>query len=67
VTAIKYAIVIEHLGNNYSAYVPVLPGCISPGDTVEQTEADIREAIALHLQGLREHGDPIPEAPDLRR
>lgn len=57
----RYAIVIERAGENFSAYVPDLPGCISVGDTIEETEANIRVAIALHLEGLREHGDPIPE------
>jgi len=40
---------------------PDLPGCISVGDTVEDTERNIREAIAIHLVGLREAGDPVPE------
>ena len=58
---IRYAVVIERAGDNFSAYVPDLPGCISAGDTVEETEVNIRDAIALHLAGLREHGDPVPE------
>ena len=57
----KYAVVIERAGGNYSAYVPDLPGCISVGDTVEDIEHNIREAIAIHLVGLREAGDPVPE------
>ena len=58
----RYAIVIEQAGANFSAYVPDLPGCIATGDTIEEAEASIREAIALHLDGLREDGLPIPEA-----
>ena len=58
---LKYAVVIERAGANYSAYVPDLPGCISVGDTIEETECNIREAIALHLEGLREHGEIVPE------
>ena len=56
----KYAIVIEHGQNNLSAYVPDLPGCIT-SKTVEEIEHNIREAIELHLEGLREDGEPIPE------
>jgi len=46
---------------NLSAYVPDLPGCITTGQTVEEIERNIREAIELHLEGLREGGEPIPE------
>lgn len=56
----RYAIVIEDAGNNFSAYVPDLPGCVATGATVEETEQAIREAIAFHLEGLREDGAPIP-------
>ncbi len=49
----RYAIVIEKADNNYSAYVPDLPGCIATGATIKETEALIREAIELHLTGLR--------------
>jgi predicted RNase H-like HicB family nuclease len=58
---LKYAVVIERAGVNYSAYVPDLPGCISVGDTIEQTERNIREAITLHLEGLREQGEAVPK------
>ena len=57
----KYAVVIEGAGANYSAYVPDLPGCISVGDTIEGTERNVREAITLYLEGLREHGEVVPE------
>ena len=56
----RYAIVIENAGGNYSAYVPDLPGCVATGATVEATERAIRRAIELHLAGLREDGSPIP-------
>ena len=55
----RYAIVIENAGPNFSAYVPDLPGCVATGATVE-TEHEIREAIEFHLEGLREDGSPIP-------
>ena len=54
------SIVIENAGPNYSAYLPDLPGCVATGATVEETEREIREAIAFHLEGLREDGSPIP-------
>lgn len=56
----RYAVVIESAGPNYSAYVPDLPGCIATGATLAEAEAAIREAIAFHLDGLREDGLPIP-------
>jgi predicted RNase H-like HicB family nuclease len=56
----RYAIVIEKAGSNYSAYVPDLPGCVATGETIEEVEAQIREAISFHLEGLREDGLPVP-------
>ncbi|HKH44019.1 MAG TPA: type II toxin-antitoxin system HicB family antitoxin [Thermoanaerobaculia bacterium] len=56
----RYAIVIENAGPNYSAYVPDLPGCIATGATIEEVEREICEAIEFHLEGLREDGSPIP-------
>jgi predicted RNase H-like HicB family nuclease len=56
----RYAIVIENAGGNYSAYVPDLPGCVATGDTPAATEQAIREAIEFHLEGMREDGTPIP-------
>ena len=56
----RYAIVIEKSENNYGAWVPDLPGCVAVGDTVEEVEQLMREAIELHLAGMREDGDPIP-------
>jgi predicted RNase H-like HicB family nuclease len=57
----RYAVVIEKAENNYSAYVPDLPGCVATGTTVEEVERDIKEAIRFHLEGLREDGLPIPQ------
>ncbi len=56
----RYAIVIEQAGANFSAFVPDLPGCVATGETLADTERAIREAIALHLEGMREDGAPIP-------
>jgi predicted RNase H-like HicB family nuclease len=57
----KYAVVIEKAEGNYSAYVPDLPGCVATGATVEEVEREIREAIAFHIEGLREDGLAVPE------
>jgi predicted RNase H-like HicB family nuclease len=56
----RYAIVIERAEGNYSAYVPDLPGCVATGDIESQVETLIREAIELHVSGLREDGLPVP-------
>jgi predicted RNase H-like HicB family nuclease len=58
----KYAIVIEDAGENFSAYVPDLPGCVATGDTIDETEQSIREAIEFHLAGLKADKQPIPIA-----
>jgi predicted RNase H-like HicB family nuclease len=57
----RYAIVIEKAGDNYSAYVPDLPGCVATGDTVSDVEKEIAEAIRFHLDGMRDDGLPIPQ------
>lgn len=57
----RYAIVVEKAENNYSAYVPDLPGCVATGFTLEETEREIREAIGLHIEGLIEDGLAIPQ------
>jgi predicted RNase H-like HicB family nuclease len=45
----------------YTVIVPSLPGCISEGDTVEESLANIREAIELHIESMVEHGEDVPE------
>ena len=57
----KYAVVIEKAPNNYSAYVPDLPGCIAAAETLPEVETLIQEAVGYHLEMMREYGDPIPE------
>lgn len=56
----RYAIVVEKTGSNYSAYAPDLPGCVATGRTVKEAEQEILEAIKFHIDGLREDGLPIP-------
>lgn len=56
----KYAVVIEKVAGNYSGYVPDLPGCVSTGRTVDEAERNIKDAIAFHLEGMREDGQTVP-------
>jgi predicted RNase H-like HicB family nuclease len=56
-----YLVVIERGERNFSAYVPDLPGCAATGGTREETIERMRGAIALHLDGMRADGEPIPE------
>jgi predicted RNase H-like HicB family nuclease len=61
----KYAVIFEKGDTSYGAYVPDLPGCVAVGETLEEVKHLIREAIAFHLEGLREEGLPIPEPTTL--
>lgn len=61
----RYAMIIETGERNYSAYLPDLPGCVATGKTVEEVRQRMREAIELHLAGLREDGLPIPQPTTL--
>jgi predicted RNase H-like HicB family nuclease len=56
----RYAVVFEKAESNWAAYVPDLPGCISTGATLSDTKRNIREALELHLEAMREVGEPIP-------
>ncbi len=58
----KYLIVIEPTETGYSAYSPDLPGCVSTGATREEVERNMQEAIAFHMNGLREEGLAVPES-----
>ena len=58
----QYAVVIEAAGDNFSAYVPDLPGCVATGKSIARVELEIDRAIALHVQGLLEDGLPLPAA-----
>jgi predicted RNase H-like HicB family nuclease len=57
----KYLIVIEETQTGFSAYSPDLPGCVSTGRTRQEVEQNMREAIAFHLDGLREEGQTVPK------
>ena len=56
----RYAVVIEKAGDNYSAYVPDLPGCVATAESVAELEWELREAIRFHIDGLKQDGLPVP-------
>jgi predicted RNase H-like HicB family nuclease len=56
----EYLVVIEKTDGNFGAYIPDLPGCVSTGDTVEEVRKLMQEAIQMHIESLREHGEPVP-------
>jgi predicted RNase H-like HicB family nuclease len=64
-TMSQYVIVIDDAGPNFSAHAPDIPGCVATGRTVEETVANMREALAFHFEGLRAEGLPVP-APSAR-
>jgi predicted RNase H-like HicB family nuclease len=57
----RYAILLEPTKTGFSAHVPDLPGCVAAGETREETLNLIREAIEFHVDGMRLHGESIPE------
>lgn len=56
----KYSIVIENAGKNYSAYSPDVPGCVATGKTVDDAKDNLRKALEFHIRGLKEDGLPVP-------
>jgi len=61
----RYAIVIERGEDNYSAYVPDLPGCIATAENIDELREEIRAAVEFHIEGLREEGLAIPDPTTL--
>jgi predicted RNase H-like HicB family nuclease len=57
---VKYTVVYERTPRNYSAYVPDLPGCVAAAETKAETRRLIRDAIRMHIEAMREAGEPIP-------
>jgi len=57
----RYLIVMESTSTGLSAYSPDLPGCVATGASESEVQARMREAIQLHLAGLRDAGEPVPE------
>lgn len=58
----NYLVIIEKVGHNYSAYLPDVPGCVATGSTRDETFENIKQALALHLKGLKEDGLPLPKS-----
>jgi predicted RNase H-like HicB family nuclease len=56
----RFAVIVEKGEHNYSAYSPDLPGCVTTGNTVEETLDNMKEAISFHLKGLQEDAQSIP-------
>ena len=57
----KYLIVLEPTSTGFSSYSPDLPGCVSTGATRQECESNMHEAIAFHLDGLREEGETVSD------
>jgi predicted RNase H-like HicB family nuclease len=57
----RYAVLFEETATGYSAHVPDLPGCVAAGTALEETAELMRKAIQMHVAGMREDGEPIPE------
>lgn len=56
----RFSVVIEKAEGNYSAYSPDLPGCIAVGDTLEEVQRNMEDAIRFHIEGMLEDHEPIP-------
>jgi predicted RNase H-like HicB family nuclease len=61
IEAVKYTVLYEKSGTGYSAYVPDLQGCVAAAKTLDKTKQLIREAIEMHIERLKQHGEPIPQ------
>jgi predicted RNase H-like HicB family nuclease len=59
---VKYLIIIEKAGNNYSAYSPDVPGCVATGNTINEVKDNLKKALEFYLRGLKEDGLPVPES-----
>ncbi len=58
----RFLVLIEKANGNYSAYSPDLPACVATGETREEVEHNMYEAIKMHLRGLREDNVSIPQS-----
>jgi len=63
----KYAVIFERAEGNWAAYVPDLPGCVTTGRSLEETERKIREVISGHIRTLEEFGEPVPQATSVTK
>jgi predicted RNase H-like HicB family nuclease len=62
----RYTIIIEHGTKNFSAYAPDFPGCVAAADTEQETMSLMKEALEMHIEDMRERGEPIPEPSMVR-
>jgi len=62
----RYTIIMERGPKNFSAYAPDFPGCVAAADTEEETIALMREALAMHIEDMRERGEKIPQPSEAR-
>ncbi|HEV2329604.1 MAG TPA: type II toxin-antitoxin system HicB family antitoxin [Verrucomicrobiae bacterium] len=62
----RYAIIIEHGPENFSAYAPDFPGCVAAAETEKETLALLKEALEMHIEDMRERGEPIPQPSEIR-
>ena len=63
----QYTIIIERGANNFSAYAPDFPGCVAAADREEETIALMNEALDLHIEDMRAHGEPVPASSVVRQ
>ena len=63
----RFTIILERGPNNFSAYAPDFPGCVAAADTEAETVELMKEALALHIEDMRERGEVIPEAVSVPR
>lgn len=57
----RYLVIVEKSGTGYAAYSPDLDGCVATGETIDEAEATMREAVAFHIDGLKESGIEVPQ------
>ena len=62
----RYSIIIERGPNNFSAYAPDFPGCVAAADTEAETLALMKKALEMHIEDMRERGEPIPQPSEIR-
>ena len=63
----RYTIIIERGPNNFCAYAPDFPGCVAAADTEEETIQLLQEALELHVEDMRQRGEPVPEPSSVRQ
>jgi len=62
----RCTVFIEHGPENISAYAPDFPGCVAAAATEQETLALMKEALEMHIEDMRERGEPIPEPSAMR-